>query len=198
MSHQTSRPPTRRAGMVAGCAALLAVAMLPAAPSIAQPEAAASTPPPPATVQTATVRRIVDGDTIDVRLGGANRRVRLVQIDTPEVYSGPECYGAEASAALRRLLPVGSTVRLYTDPALDRTDGYGRLLRYVFSGTVNVNARMVLDGDAAPYFYDGDRGRYAAALDRYARAARSAKRGLWGACPRTVYDPYRSVDTGAP
>jgi micrococcal nuclease len=196
MPHTTRRSGILGAIAVAACAALLALATLPAAQAVALPEAARPGPPPPAAAQIATVRRIVDGDTIDVRVDGANRRVRLVQIDTPEVYWGAECYGTAASAALRRLLPVGSTVRLYADPALDRTDTYGRLLRYVFSGTVNVNARMVLDGAAAPYFYDGGRGRYADALDRYARAARAARRGLWGACPGTVYDPYRAVDTG--
>lgn len=200
MSHPTTRPTARArvtgAIVAVACAALLGLASPPAGRAAALPAAAVAGPPPTASAQVATVRRVVDGDTIDVRVGGVNRRVRLVQIDTPEIHGESECYGAEASAAMKRLLPVGSTVRLYADPALDRTDGYGRLLRYVFRGTVNVNARMVLDGAAAPYFYDGDRGRYADALDRYARAARTARRGLWGACPGTVYDPYRALDTG--
>lgn len=36
------------------------------------------------------VNRVIDGDTIELTNG---QRVRLVQIDTPEVYSGYECYG---------------------------------------------------------------------------------------------------------
>jgi hypothetical protein len=40
-------------------------------------------------------------------------------------------------------------------------------------------------------------GRYADRLLAEARRAKAAKRGLWGACPRTVLDPYRGVDTGA-
>ena len=40
-------------------------------------------------VQYGRVTRVVDGDTIDVRLhSGADRRVRLIGIDTPEVYGG--------------------------------------------------------------------------------------------------------------
>jgi micrococcal nuclease len=140
----------------------------------------------------------VDGDTLDVRIGGTNVRVRLLQIDTPEVYSGAECWGRQASAALARLLPRGMTVTLYADPALDRTDRFGRALRYVFRGTTNVNVRMVAQGDAAPYFYDGERGRYAAGLERVGLAARRARLGLWGGCPGTVYDPYRALDTGPP
>ena len=34
-------------------------------------------------------------------------KVRLVQIDTPEVYFTPECYGEQASAITKRLLPPG-------------------------------------------------------------------------------------------
>jgi len=48
------------------------------------------------------VERVVDGDTIALRNG---QRVRLVQIDTPEVYFGVECYGPQASAAAKQLLP---------------------------------------------------------------------------------------------
>jgi micrococcal nuclease len=153
---------------------------------------------PPAAAQVATVRRVVDGDTLDVRIGSANVRVRLLQIDAPEVRSGAECWGPQASVALARLLRPGITVTLYADPALDRTDRFGRALRYVFRGTTNVNVRMVAQGDAAPYFYDGERGRYASGLERVAIAARKARLGLWGACPEAVYDPYRAVDTGPP
>jgi len=153
---------------------------------------------PRAAAQVATVRRIVDGDTLDVRVGGTTVRVRLLQIDTPEVYSGPECWSRQASAALARLLPVGTVVTMYADPALDRTDRYGRALRYVFRGTTNVNVRLVAQGDAAPYFYEGERGRYAAGLERVALAARRARLGLWGACPAAVYDPYHALDTGPP
>ena len=175
-------------------AGIWAAVVPPALGSAVAPGTAPSAPP--AAGQAATVRRVVDGDTIDVRIAGANRRVRLLQVDTPEVYFGAECYGAKASAAVKRLLPVGTTVTLYDDPALDRTDAYGRILRYVFRGTTNVNVSLVANGYAAPYFYRGERGRYAASLERVARAAIAARRGLWGACPRATYDPDRALDTG--
>ena len=140
--------------------------------------------------------RVVDGDTIDVRVGGMGRRIRLLQVDTPEVFGAAECYGAQASAALKRLLPIGTPVALVVDPALDRTDAYGRLLRYVFRGTTDLGLWMVARGYAAPYLYRGARGRYAAALEGAARTAIRARRGLWGACPRATYDPHRALDTG--
>ena len=63
---------------------------------------------------------------------------------------------------------------------------------------VNVNLKLVADGAAAPYFFDGARGTYATRLMRDAKAARSAGEGLWGACPGTVLDPDHGVATGDP
>jgi endonuclease YncB( thermonuclease family) len=48
----------------------------------------------PAATQVYRVDHVVDGDTIALRNG---QRVRLVQIDTPEVFFGAECYGRAAS-----------------------------------------------------------------------------------------------------
>jgi len=62
------------------------------------------------------VAHVADGDTIDLANGA---RVRLVQIDTPEVYFHPECYGRQASAVTRRLLPVGALIRLLPERATD-------------------------------------------------------------------------------
>ncbi len=64
-------------------AALVALALL-----VAVPSATAAT--------VYRVDRVTDGDTIVLRNG---QRVRLVQIDTPEVFFGLNCYGREASAA---------------------------------------------------------------------------------------------------
>ena len=140
------------------------------------------------------IDHVTDGDTVVLRNG---QRVRLVQIDTPEVFFGTECYGTQASATTKRLLPVGARVRLSAEPATDRVDDYGRLLRYVVrvKDGVNVNLALVAVGAAAPYFYEGRRGMYASRLEILAKSARAKRLGLWGACPRTRYDPYRGVAT---
>jgi micrococcal nuclease len=83
-------------------------------------------------------------------------------------------------------VPVGSVVVLEADPTLDAVDRYGRLLRYLRRGATNVNIAMVQSGAAAPYFYRGERGRYAEELLDDAIRAKVAKRGLWGACPGTA------------
>jgi endonuclease YncB( thermonuclease family) len=139
---------------------------------------------------TARVAFVVDGDTIHVDGG---RRIRLVQIDAPEV---DECYARAATRALRRLLPAGATVTLERDRTLDDVDDYGRLLRYVVSGTRNVNVELVRLGAAVPYFFRGERGVLAGRLLDAARQARRLRRGLWAACPAARLDPSRGSLTG--
>jgi micrococcal nuclease len=145
----------------------------------------------------ARIEYVVDGDTVQLTSG---RRVRLVQIDTPEVYNSPECYGEQASKITKRLLPPGTAVRLYREPKTDAVDAYGRLLRYVFRARdgLDVNVQLVRVGAAAPYFYDYRRGRYASELVRLARRARARHLGLWGRCPGTPWDPDHGVSTGPP
>jgi micrococcal nuclease len=141
------------------------------------------------------IARVVDGDTVYLTNGA---KIRLVQIDTPEVFFGVECWGRQASAETKKLLPPGTAVRLASEPATDSVDRYGRLLRYVIRARdgLNVNVFLVAHGDAAPYFYAGRHGRYASVLTRDALRARAAKRGLWSACPRTPVNFDRGVAAG--
>src|SRR6266542_6364740 len=68
------------------------------------------------------VAAVYDGDTLTLRDG---RRIRLVQIDTPELGTG-ECYSRAARTALLNLAPPGVGVALEADIALDKVDRYGR------------------------------------------------------------------------
>lgn len=147
--------------------------------------------------QAARIAYVIDGDTVALTNG---RHVRLVQIDTPEVYNSPECYGEQASRITKRLLPPGTAVRLYREPKTDAVDVYGRLLRYVFRvhDGLDVNVRLVRIGAAAPYFYDYRRGRYASLLVGLGLRARARHVGLWGRCPGTPWDPNHGVSTGPP
>lgn len=129
--------------------------------------------------QRAMVEYVNDGDTLRTTSGD---RIRLVQIDAPELHT--DCYGKAALAALRRLAPTGTAITLVRDPALDATDRYGRLLRYVLVAGRNVNVELVREGAASPYFFHGDVGRYARDLLTAASEARAARRGYWGACSR--------------
>lgn len=128
--------------------------------------------------ESGVVEYVNDGDTLRLRDG---RRVRLVQIDAPELHG--DCYGKAALGALRRLAPEGARVTLERDPRLDARDGYGRLLRYVFASGHNLNMTLVRQGAASPYFFRSERGRYAQALLGAVDEARRERRGYWGACP---------------
>ena len=136
------------------------------------------------------VKRVGDGDTLDVRSG---LRVRLVQVDAPELGEG-ECFARESKRELERLVPPGTAVELEPDRTLDDVDRYGRLLRYVMREARNVNVELVRRGAATPYFFRGDRGRHAAELLAALDEARRARRGMWGAC-RVTWTPTRAVDT---
>jgi micrococcal nuclease len=139
---------------------------------------------------TANVAQVLDGDTIVLEDG---RHVRLVQLDAPETDEG-ECYARAAKRVLEGLLPRGTEVRVETDPALDSVDRYGRTLAYVQRNGANINVELVRAGAASPYFFHGDRGRYATQLLQAAGKAEHERRGLWGACPGTVLDPLSSVE----
>jgi endonuclease YncB( thermonuclease family) len=141
------------------------------------------------------IDHVTDGDNVVLRNG---QRVRLVQIDTPEVFFGRECYGRAASRRTKTLLPRGTRVCFVPEPATDRVDNYGRLLRYVVRvrDRLNVNIRLVTIGAAAPCFYRHRRGKYASLLEARAKRARAKKLGFWRACPHTRYDPYKAIATG--
>src|ERR671910_385297 len=88
--------------------------------------------------QAARVVRVIDGDTIEARVKTKKRDVRVIGIDTPEVFGGEECGGAEASESMRDLLPGQTRVTLIRDRSQDNRDRFGRLLRYVARGARDV------------------------------------------------------------
>jgi len=129
----------------------------------------------------ARVIRVTDGDTIKVRLKGSSRSVRLIGIDTPEVYGRRECGGREASNSLKRMLRPGQKVRLISDPTQDNKDRYGRLLRYVERGGKDVNRTQIRRGWARVYVYRKPFKR----VRKYRKTQRQAKRagrGVWSRC----------------
>ena len=148
-------------------------------------------PAPAARSSRDVVASVNDGDTLRLTDG---RRVRLVQIDAPELET--ECYGRAARRALIRLAPPGTRVTLERDPALDAVDRYGRILSYVLVDGRNVNLQLVAEGAAEPYFFHGDRGRLASAFLAAAVGARARRVGLWRSCPNARLTPVSGADTG--
>ncbi len=132
----------------------------------------------------ATVKRVVDGDTIEIAIGGKTERVRLIGVDTPETKhptKGVECYGPEASAYTEQLLPTGTALRVERD--IEARDKYGRLLLYVYIADRNVfvNLDLVMNGYARPMVFEPNTAHKA----DFAQAATQAELrnvGLWQAC----------------
>ena len=169
MDHRTTRPQAA----VAACriwpyvVALAVLAWLAVAPVLAQ------TGP-------AQVDRVIDGDSIRVRLDGARDTVRLTGVDTPETTHptrGVEPDGPEAADDTTARL-TGATVRLDLDLAGDAQDADGRILRYVMLLTgEHVNATLIREGYArATGTFPYSRQRECLQLEAQARQAR---RGLW-------------------
>ncbi len=132
----------------------------------------------------ATVTRVVDGDTVEVRLAGRSERVRLLGIDTPEsVKPGtpPECFSHEASRATAAFLPPGTQVDLVRD--VEARDDYGRLLAYLYRARDHafLNRWLVEQGYAGLLTYPPNVA-HATELERASSRARAAGLGLWRAC----------------
>jgi micrococcal nuclease len=127
----------------------------------------------------ARVTRHTDGDTLWLSEVG---KVRLIGVDTPEVFSGVECFGRRAAAFVRRLLPLGTEVR-YRLGAEER-DRYGRALVYVWLGDGRFLNRLLLARGYAQTLTIPPNVEYADGFAAAARRARTRGRGLWapGAC----------------
>jgi micrococcal nuclease len=165
------------AAVVAGCAE--------AAPS-AQPGRGSL--PVPAGAQEAVVVTHTDGDTFWLRGVGVGpvparrTKVRLLEVDTPEVFGTKGCYGAEAARRTAELLPLGAHVHVETDR--DLRDRYGRLLLYVWTPTgVSLEEALLRDGYARTLLVRPN-DRHIATFRAAEAEARQAKRGLWGRCDR--------------
>jgi micrococcal nuclease len=130
------------------------------------------------------INRVVDGDTIHVQIGGHDETVRLIGIDTPETVDPRQpvgCFGKEASAHTKELLPKGTEVRLVRD--VEARDRYDRLLAYVYrvKDDLFVNLELAEQGYADLLTYPPNVA-HVADFTAAVAAARDANRGLWGAC----------------
>ncbi len=133
--------------------------------------------PVPAAAIPATIEYVHDGDTLFLT-GGT--KVRLLGIDTPEIGENLECYGDEATALLRSLLPEGVSVRVLSD--VQPLDQYGRSLLFVYteSGEL-VNLTLIESGAAEAVVLEPNL-LFATELEAAEDAAQTAGVGMWGAC----------------
>lgn len=168
-----------RLRLAAGCLLLTACAGTPEPP-------APTTLAVPADAQEATVVRHTDGDTVVLRgigtgpLPSRPTRVRLLEIDAPEVRPEPECYGDEAADRLVELMPPGSRVRVEADR--EERDRFGRALLYVWNEDGDNVEEVLLREGYARVLYVRPNDKHLALFRAVEAEARRAERGLWGAC----------------
>ena len=102
------------------------------------------------------VTRVIDGDTIVVKVADVEEKVRFIGMDTPETVDPRkpvQCFGKEASDETKKLL-TGQEVLLKSDPTQDNKDKYGRLLRYVYlSDGTFIDELLIKEGFAREYTY---------------------------------------------
>ncbi len=135
------------------------------------------------------VVRAVDGDTIIIQKDGAEERIRLIGINTPETVDPRktvECFGNEASTRMKELTK-GKIVRLEYDTTQGLRDTYDRTLAYVYleDGQM-LNRKMIAEGYAYEYTYMAPY-KYQKEFKELQTLARVSERGLWApnACSAT-------------
>ena len=154
----------------------------PSAPPVVDPGPVQS-PQVPADAFTASVVRVVDGDTFLARVGeGATVRVRIIGVDTPETVkpnTPVRCYGPQASAFTKHLLRPGSVVRAAHEPG-GETDRYGRQLWDVWLPDGRFLESVLTASGAARAYPFPPQIEYAQLLRSLELQARTEHRGLWG------------------
>lgn len=142
----------------------------------------------PAGATEAKVAAVIDGDTIEVKLGRESAIVRLLGIDAPDLVdpaSPRECFAPEAAERVAELLPENRVVWLEQD-ADDRDDD-GRLLRYVWlkaaGGKATLsNETLVKEGYAALSTDAADTLKHAKRLTAAEARATAEAYGVWSEC----------------
>lgn len=153
----------------------------------AAPTDAATSVEPVAQEPTYLVTHVVDGDTIDLDSGDT---VRLVGIDTPE---RGECGFGPAQSALKRLVLDKEVTLVESDEDADK---YGRLLRYVEVGDLDVGLRLIRKGLAIARYDSRDGYGRHPREDRYIAADEAAPDVT---CPKPEPEPEEPrgfADTG--
>ena len=111
--------------------------------------------------------RVIDGDTLVVKIQGAEVEFRLSGIDAPEI---DQPFGVQARDGLAAIIGTEQCVLVPLDHG-----SYGRLVAYLWIGDVNVNEELMRRGMG---WFDSE---YAVEpfLYQLENEARDEQRGLW-------------------
>jgi micrococcal nuclease len=179
---------------IGGLTVILGVATGSAAPIAWAGATPCAMPARPEGLLGAAVRRIVDGDTLIVRLrDGRHEHVRLIGVDTPELHESAklnrevertqrdaahiQALGRRAAEFTAATLPVGHRVELEFDA--EHRDREGRLLAYVWRDDGTLVNLALLEAGYASVLTIPPNVRHAERFRACLRAARQAGRGFW-------------------
>lgn len=125
------------------------------------------------------VVRVVDGDTIIVDIDGAEERIRMIGIDTPESVHPDESknieYGKIASDFTKEQLENKSVTLEYD---VQERDKYGRILAYVYLDGKMYNKTLLEEGHAKVSTYPPNV-KYVDEFTALQEQAREDKKGIW-------------------
>jgi len=138
--------------------------------------------PPQHIDESVRVNYVYDGDTLQLEDG---RKVRLIGIDTPEVFSKNrhipseiKASGQRARSALQQQLNKAD-MRIGLAYGQQRFDRYGRTLAHVFTAEgINVQAQLINQGHAIA-FTTPPNDRLSDCYQQQEILAREAKLGIW-------------------
>ncbi len=133
------------------------------------------------------VTKIIDGDTLMVKINDKEEAVRLIGIDTPETKDSRktiQCFGEKATERAKELVE-NKKVRLEADETQEDKDIYNRLLRYIYleDGTL-LNKKLIEEGFGFEYTYKIPY-KFQTEFKEAQKMAEENKMGLWAdnACP---------------
>ena len=137
------------------------------------------------------VVQVLDGDSLEIRIGGRIEEVRLLGINTPE---RAECHSGPAREATIALTGAGE---IAIDHIGER-DRYGRLLAYVYAGGAQVNLALLEAGAAMALatdhpmqgtFFDAEERAFSYGIGMWAADACGTATGAVVAISEVEYDP---------
>lgn len=147
------------------------------------------------------ITRVVDGDTLWVKIKKSVKKVRVLGIDTPESHKegvAPECGSAEATSAAFKWAFArprdedgdglfdhgrnGRAMHLRTDSTQTKYDQYGRLLAYVTRGSNDFGKSQIANGWAELFVFPDNPFKRYATYQAKADQAKAAGRGVWSLC----------------
>lgn len=125
---------------------------------------------------TATVTKVLDGDTIEISGG---ERVRYILVDTPEFGNVNDCF-AEEARDFNNMMVNGQTIELTYDQ--ECRDQYDRLLAFVSVNGQDVNRLLVSEGYACVLHFPPNGDSQVVEYYSLLNEAFMEGKGMWGAC----------------